>query len=944
MVKTYLRYVPKSAEGVIASSAYSGVILHPDGKHALTSALESVCMWNIKQGLLVHKLTPPNSSIVSSMALHPEGDRLAVGYDDGTIRVWNIMEKTNDLTLNGHRGAVACLSYNQEGSLLVSGSNDTHVIVWDCVGENGLFRLHGHKNIVTDVVFITLDATSSTDAVHFLATASTDKFIKIWDLDTQHCVQTLTGHLTEVWSIAVSPCKTRLAAGSGDRFVRIWDLSSVKTDSFATYAGEVERSSKKRVQTVRYSSCGELLMCQTADKVLDCFRIRPQQEAKKKAKRRAKRVREKKEKSKAKSNTEEQEEKEEGTNENEVVVEMKDVFELLLPLRTKSKIVGCCFGESGNQIKKKNSSQTIAIALSNNSVANYTIQPTLPRPQSPYTLTSSITQSGHRSGVRSVCLSADNTLMMTTDSIQIKIWNVVSGQCIRTLDSGYGLSGLFVPGDRHVIITTRDGCLECWEIGSGALVEKVQAHEGSVWSIDATPDKKGFITGGSDKELKTWEYELMATKGEDERVSKRLSLVHTRTLKLTEEVLCVKVSPDGRYFALGLLDATIKIFYADSLKFFLSLYGHKLPVLSIDISSDSTLLVSGSADKNVKIWGMDFGDCHKSMFAHSDSVMAVRWVPKTHYFFTVGKDKLIKFWDGDKFEHVLSLTGHHSEVWGLVVNKGGDTVYTVGNDRSIRTWEQTDEQVFLEEERENRLEEIFDEGALVEEKSVGDIEGLGLESQGDSSAVARAKAGKDSLKAGERLIEALDMAQAEEERWSHYKLALAAAKKPAEKQTNSRLQELLADKADKEPKKVIKPPPNPLMMGLKADRYLLRVLKRIKSAELDEALMVLPFAYVIRLVAFLHRFVKEALETELSVRCLLCLLSVHQNQIISNRLMRESLTELRLLTRKQLRRKRDTIGVNKAGLQHLITSIKEESTSYFFGDAADAPYAKKAKN
>lgn len=59
----------------------------------------------------------------------------------------------------------------------------------------------------------------------------------------------------------------------------------------------------------------------------------------------------------------------------------------------------------------------------------------------------------------------------------------------------------------------------------------------------------------------------------------------------------------------------------DSLKFLLSLYGHKLPVLCMDISSDGDLIVSGSADKNLKIWGLDFGDCHKSIFAHAD-----RWL------------------------------------------------------------------------------------------------------------------------------------------------------------------------------------------------------------------------------------------------------------------------------------------------------------------------------
>ena len=97
-----------------------------------------------------------------------------------------------------------------------------------------------------------------------------------------------------------------------------------------------------------------------------------------------------------------------------------------------------------------------------------------------------------------------------------------------------------------------------------------------------------------------------------------MTLVHARTLQLNEDVLCVKTSPDGRLVAVALLDSTVKIFFCDTLKFFLSLYGHKLPVLCMDISADSTLIVTGSADRNCKLWGLDFGDCHKSMFAHDD--------------------------------------------------------------------------------------------------------------------------------------------------------------------------------------------------------------------------------------------------------------------------------------------------------------------------------------
>lgn len=71
--------------------------------------------------------------------------------------------------------------------------------------------------------------------------------------------------------------------------------------------------------------------------------------------------------------------------------------------------------------------------------------------------------------------------------------------------------------------------------------------------------------------------------------------------------------------------------FADTFKFCLSLYGHKLPVLALDISSDGTLLASGSADKNLKFWGLDFGDCHRSLFAHDDSVTqaSLVWITST---------------------------------------------------------------------------------------------------------------------------------------------------------------------------------------------------------------------------------------------------------------------------------------------------------------------------
>ena len=169
------------------------------------------------------------------------------------------------------------------------------------------------------------------------------------------------------------------------------------------------------------------------------------------------------------------------------------------------------------------------------------------------------------------------------------------------------------------------------------------------------PDKKGFVTASEDKTVKFWSFEPL-------KDQEGWSVLHTKSLQLEEEALNVQLSPDGRLIAVALMDSTVKIFFADSLKFFLSLYGHKLPVLTLDISYDSTIIVTASADKNVKIWGLDFGDCHKSIFAHDDNITSVKFVPNTHYFFTISKDGLLKQWDADNFERIITLKGHVGEV------------------------------------------------------------------------------------------------------------------------------------------------------------------------------------------------------------------------------------------------------------------------------------------
>ena len=93
--------------------------------------------------------------------------------------------------------------------------------------------------------------------------------------------------------------------------------------------------------------------------------------------------------------------------------------------------------------------------------------------------------------------------------------------------------------------------------------------------MQVRPDEQVLVTGSADKDVKFWEFDQ---EDNDTPYSPSYirNLTHVKTLKMTDDVLSIRYSPNGKLLAVSLLDSTVKIFYQDTLKFFLSLYGHKV--------------------------------------------------------------------------------------------------------------------------------------------------------------------------------------------------------------------------------------------------------------------------------------------------------------------------------------------------------------------------------
>ncbi|XP_046849699.1 WD repeat-containing protein 3-like [Xenia sp. Carnegie-2017] len=112
-------------------------------------------------------------------------------------------------------------------------------------------------------------------------------------------------------------------------------------------------------------------------------------------------------------------------------------------------------------------------------------------------------------------------------------------------------------------------------------------------------------------------------------------------------------------------------------------------------------------------------------------------------------------------------------------------------------------------------------------------------------------------------------------------------------------------------------------------QYVLLVVKKVKSSELEESLLVLPFDYVIDVLKLLLEWIKNGWETELSCRCLFFLLRIHHNKIISTPELLPVIDSIRSHCRSRVREMKDTVGFNFAGLQFIQRQLENRDVTFF---------------
>lgn len=186
-----------------------------------------------------------HAGVISCVAVHPTFTVAVSGSEDGTIKVWDHESGEYVRTLKGHTNTVCSLAFTPTGSHLVSTSSDLTIKLWDFTTHTCVRTLRGHEHTISDAKFLPspyllmtndnnnekngnanqmngeqknnsngIDTTLTGSSM--LISASRDKSVKFWDLETGFCEHTIHDHHDWVRCVAVREYDGQMMASAGN--------------------------------------------------------------------------------------------------------------------------------------------------------------------------------------------------------------------------------------------------------------------------------------------------------------------------------------------------------------------------------------------------------------------------------------------------------------------------------------------------------------------------------------------------------------------------------------------------------------------------------------------------------------------------------------------------------------------------------------------------------
>ena len=142
-------------------------------------------------------------------------EKLVTGSDDNTLILWDQKISNKPLIrMVGHQGIVNDVKFSPNAFYLASASFDKCIKIWNANTGTFLFNLRGHVGPVYQLAW--------SPNSKMILSCSKDSTLQCWNIQTKKAMHNLPGHADEIYTVDWAPNGIKAASGSKDQRVRIW--------------------------------------------------------------------------------------------------------------------------------------------------------------------------------------------------------------------------------------------------------------------------------------------------------------------------------------------------------------------------------------------------------------------------------------------------------------------------------------------------------------------------------------------------------------------------------------------------------------------------------------------------------------------------------------------------------------------------------------------------